>query len=144
MNKKETVNKNKKERLNMDKKERVNMDKKYDKYIQELKEKGIFKDENVHISKEVKTFKNIIDKAIKEKYKKLAFKNIYSFVVSCGYDSNYMIEIIKKLRENGTIIYFVDDNLNTENMENDLMIGKLLGEITIYECMMIYDSEVSN
>ena len=72
---------------------------------------------------------------IKNKNSEIVYKNIYSLVKSCGYNRENCIKEIKKLTKSGINIHFLDENLDTLNIEQELKIGMLIGTVATYVLM---------
>ena len=101
-----------------------------------LEEKGVLdKDKPTIFYDKPFSKKEFINEVIKNKNSEIVYKNIYSLVKSCGYNRENCIKEIKKLTKSGINIHFLDENLDTLNIEQELKIGMLIGTVATYVLM---------
>lgn len=80
-----------------------------------------------------------IEKAKLGIYDEIFMPNVISFVYQMGKCSKCLVEIIKELREKDVNIHFIEEDFDTRNRRNDLLLGTLIGE-AVYQ--MTLESEV--
>ncbi len=69
-----------------------------------------------------------MEKAKQGIYDEIFMPNIISFAYQIGCCSKCVIKHIKELRQKDVNIHFIEENLDTKNKENDLLIGTLVGQ----------------
>lgn len=78
------------------------------------------------------TLKQTIEKAKMGIYDELFIPNVISYVYGIGCCSKCVIKTIKELREKDVNIHFIQEDIDTRNRRNDLLLGSLIGE-AVYE-----------
>lgn len=69
-----------------------------------------------------------IEEAKQGMYDEIFMPNIISFVYQIGCCGNCVIKHIQELREKEVNIHFIEEDLDTRNRRNDLLIGTLIGQ----------------
>lgn len=80
-----------------------------------------------------------IEKAKLGIYDEIFMPNVISLVYQIGCCSKCVIKNIQELREKDVNIHFIEEDIDTRNRRNDLLLGTLIGE-AVYQ--MTLESEV--
>lgn len=78
------------------------------------------------------SLKETIEKAKLGIYDEIFIPNVVSLVYQIGCCSKCVVKTIKELREKEVNIHFIEEDLDTRNRRNDLLLGTLIGE-AIYQ-----------
>lgn len=95
--------------------------------IQDIADVSIVYDERLE------PFEKMIQKARNGDYTEIMFDSVKQFVFANGCpSSDECISIITELRDKGVNLHFLDYSLNSNDTENDMIIGSLIGN-AVYE-----------
>lgn len=95
--------------------------------IQDIADVSIVYDERIE------PFERMIQNARNGDYTEIIFDSVKQFVFANGCpSSDECISIITELRDKGVNLHFLDYSLNSNNLEEDMKIGSLIGD-AVYE-----------